>query len=47
MLSGEKRLEKGVGVGEAACDYSTVISVDNFHILECHRRQGTSQEREM
>jgi len=47
MLSGAKSLVKGVGRGEAAWDYSAVISIDNFHILECHRRRGTSQEREM
>jgi len=47
MLSGGKSLEeKGVGGGEASCDYSAVSSVDNFHILECHRRK-TSQERYM
>jgi len=46
MLSGRKSLEKkGMGGGEAACDYSAVSSVDNFHISECHRRKGTSQER--
>jgi len=42
-----RRLEKGVGRGEAACDYSAVSSVDNFLILECHRRRVTSQERHM
>jgi len=48
MLSGEKSLEKkGVGGGEVVCDYSAVSSVDNFIILECHRRRGTSQERHM
>jgi len=38
---------KGVGGGKAACDYSAVSSVDNFLILECHRKGGTSQERHM
>jgi len=48
MLSGGKSLEeKGVGGGETACDYSAVSSVNNFHILECHRRRRTSQERHM
>jgi len=48
MLSGEKSLEeKGVYGGEVACDYSAVSSVDNFYILECHRRRGTFQERHM
>jgi len=33
-----KSLEwKGVGGGEESCDYSAVRSVDNFHMLECHR----------
>jgi len=44
---GKNLKEKGVGGGEAACDYSAVSSVDNFHILECHRRRRTSQERYM
>jgi len=48
MLSGRKSLEeKGVSGEKAACDYSAVSSVDNFHILKCHRRRGTSQERHM
>jgi len=46
MLSGGKNLEeKGVYGGKAACDYSAVISVDNFLILKCHRSRRTSQER--
>jgi len=47
VLRERKSLEKGVGEEEAMCDYSTVSSVDNFHILECHRRRETSQERHM
>jgi len=47
MLSGGKSLEeKGVGGGKATCDYSAVSSVDNFLILEYHRRE-TFQERNM
>jgi len=37
-----KILEKGVGGGEAACDYSAVNFVDSFLILECHKRRETS-----
>jgi len=48
MLRGRNSLEeKEVGGEEAACDYSAVSSVDNFHILECHSGRGTSQERQM
>jgi len=47
MLSEGKSHEKGVGGGEAACDYLAVSFVNNFHILECCKRRRTSQERHM
>jgi len=47
MLSKGKSLEENrIGWRGAACDYSSVSSVDYFLILECHRRR-ISQERHM